>query len=56
MASVLALGVGTSPVRALVHDERGRPVAGEEARTRYEPGHPVCALGRGQKESTFAWP
>jgi gluconokinase len=36
---VLALDVGTSSVRAIAFDERGRPVRGEEARTAYEVTH-----------------
>jgi gluconokinase len=36
---VLALDIGTSSVRAVVHDERGRPVQGELAQTKYEPTH-----------------
>lgn len=36
---VLALDVGTSSVRARVYDEAGRPLAGVEAQTRYEPTH-----------------
>ena len=37
--SVLALDIGTSSVRAVVHDERGRPIQKESAQTRYEPTH-----------------
>jgi gluconokinase len=36
---ILAVDIGTSSVRAVVHDERGRPVAGETAQTSYEPTH-----------------
>jgi gluconokinase len=36
---VLALDVGTSSVRAIMFDERGRPVPGEEAQTAYEVTH-----------------
>jgi gluconokinase len=36
---VLALDVGTSSVRARVFDERGRPLHGVEAQTRYELTH-----------------
>ena len=39
MTRVLALDIGTSSVRAVVHDERGRPVQGESAQTKYEPTH-----------------
>ena len=39
MTRVLALDIGTSSVRAVVHDERARPVAGESAQTSYEPTH-----------------
>ncbi len=39
MPHVLALDVGTSSVRAVVHDALGRPVAGESAQTKYEPTH-----------------
>jgi gluconokinase len=43
---VLALDIGTSSVRAVVHDERGRPVAGESAQTKYGPtdGHGQAGL------------
>jgi gluconokinase len=36
---VLALDIGTSSVRAVVHDERGRPIEDEWAQTKYEPTH-----------------
>jgi gluconokinase len=36
---VLALDIGTSSVRAVVHDERGEPLAGESAQTKYELTH-----------------
>ncbi len=39
MTRVLALDVGTSSTRAHVYDERGQPVAGAQAQTRYELTH-----------------
>jgi gluconokinase len=39
VSRVLALDIGTSSVRAVVHDEDAWPVAGESARTTYEPTH-----------------
>jgi gluconokinase len=39
VSGVLALDIGTSSVRAVVHDERARPIADETAQTRYEPTH-----------------